>query len=106
MNLIKAILLSLFLSFAVHAAGPAVNINTADATQLASLNGVGESKAQAIIAHRQANGPFKSVEQLAEVKGIGLKTVEKNRSMILVGGAAAPAKPAAGRPAPAPAKKR
>lgn len=101
MNLIKAILLSLFLSFAVHAAGPAVNINTADATQLASLNGIGESKAQAIIAHRQANGPFRSVEQLAEVKGVGLKTVEKNMDRLTIGGSAQPARATAAAPKPA-----
>jgi competence protein ComEA len=98
MNMIKAILLSLLLSFAAHAASP-VNINTADATQLATLNGVGEAKAKAIIAYREANGPFRSVEQLAQVKGIGLKTVEKNREMLSVGGSSAPARAAAGKPA-------
>lgn len=98
---IKATLLSLLLSFAAFAAGPAVNINKADATQLASLNGIGETKAQAIIAHRETNGPFKSVDQLAEVKGIGLKTVEKNRDRLNVGStAAARSQPAAKPSAP------
>jgi competence protein ComEA len=92
---VRAILLSLMLSFAALAAGPTVNINTADATQLASLNGIGDSKAQAIIAHRQANGPFKSVDQLAEVKGIGLKTVDKNRDRLTTGGSAQAARPQA-----------
>ena len=93
MNMIKAILLSLVLAFAAHAAAP-VNINTADATQLATLNGIGESKARAIIAYRETNGPFRSVEQLAEVKGIGLKTVEKNRASMNVGGTSLPARAA------------
>jgi competence protein ComEA len=95
---VRATLLSLLLSFAALAAGPAVNINTADATQLASLNGIGDSKAQAIIAHRQANGPFKSVDQLAEVKGIGLKTVDKNRERLTTGGVQAARPQAAANP--------
>ncbi|MCX7557165.1 helix-hairpin-helix domain-containing protein [Xanthomonadaceae bacterium JHOS43] len=84
---IKSLLLSLALSFSAFAAGP-VNINTADAAALsASLNGVGPAKAQAIVEYRQANGPFKSADQLAKVKGIGLATVEKNRDLILVANA-------------------
>ena len=61
----------------------AVNVNTADATAIAEeLNGVGVKKAQAIIDYRKANGEFKTIEALTEVKGIGLKTVEKNRDAI------------------------
>jgi competence protein ComEA len=90
MNLIKSLLLSLFFAFAAHAAEP-VNINTADAaTMAARLNGVGESKAEAIVAYREEHGAFKSVDQLAQVKGIGLKTVEKNRENLTVGGTPAP----------------
>jgi competence protein ComEA len=48
------------------------------------------AKAEAIVAHRKEHGPFKSAEQLAEVKGIGLKLVEKNRDRIQVGAAPAP----------------
>lgn len=62
----------------------AININTADATMLASLNGIGERKAMAIIDYRKQHGPFKSVEQLTEVKGIGDALVEKNRSRISI----------------------
>lgn len=61
----------------------AVNVNTADAQTIADeLNGIGVKKAQAIVAYREANGTFKTIESLTEVKGIGLKTVEKNRDAI------------------------
>lgn len=62
-----------------------VNINTADAATLERvLTNVGPAKAQAIVEYRTANGSFRSPEQLAMVKGIGLKTVEKNRDRIVV----------------------
>lgn len=62
-----------------------VNINTADAQTLASeLTGVGEKKAEAIVAYRQEHGPFKSVDELANVTGIGPATVEKNRARLSV----------------------
>ena len=65
-------------------AGP-VNINTADAETLAAeLEGVGLSKAQAIVQYRTANGPFQSAAELLEVKGIGARTVEMNQDNILV----------------------
>ena len=61
----------------------AVNINTADAQTIAKeLNGIGAKKAQAIVEYRKANGKFKTIESLTAVKGIGLKTVEKNRDAI------------------------
>ena len=61
----------------------AVNINTADAKSLAEeLNGIGVKKAQAIVDYRTEHGDFKTIESLTEVKGIGLKTVEKNRDAI------------------------
>lgn len=63
----------------------AVNINTADAEQLQrSLKGVGKVKAEAIIEYRNTNGPFTSVDQLLEVKGIGKATLEKNRDNIVL----------------------
>ena len=65
-------------------AGP-VNINTADAETIsAELQGVGITKAIAIVEYRKANGPFKTVEALAQVKGIGERTVEINRKNILL----------------------
>ena len=66
----------------VAAAGP-VNINTADAETIsAELQGVGLSKAMAIVDYRKAHGPFKSVDDLTLVKGIGARTVEINRKNI------------------------
>ncbi|NMY40045.1 helix-hairpin-helix domain-containing protein [Pseudomonas sp. WS 5013] len=63
----------------------AVNINTADLDVLQSeLVGVGKVKAQAIIDHRNANGPFASVDELLEVKGIGAAILEKNRDRMSV----------------------
>ena len=60
-----------------------VNINAADAETLADgLSGVGLARAQEIIRHREAYGPFVSVDELAEVKGIGQATIEKNRPVI------------------------
>ena len=68
----------------VSFAGP-VNVNTADAETIsAELKGVGISNAIAIVEYRKANGPFRSVDDLAQVKGIGERTVEINRANILV----------------------
>ena len=65
-------------------AGP-VNINTADAETLAAeLQGVGPSKAQAIVEYRSKHGPFKTADDLSLVKGIGERTVELNRKDIQV----------------------
>ena len=62
-----------------------VNINTADAETIAAeLNGVGLSKAKAIVEYRSKHGPFRSVDDLSLVKGIGERTVDKNRSDIQV----------------------
>ncbi|WP_108947044.1 ComEA family DNA-binding protein [Shewanella halifaxensis] len=59
-----------------------VKINSGTVNELAALNGVGETKAQAIVEYRKANGNFKSIEQLNEVKGIGDKLIEKNRAYL------------------------
>lgn len=60
----------------------AININTASAIELAQLDGIGETKALAIVADRQANGPFASTEDLTRVRGIGEATVAKNADRI------------------------
>ena len=61
-----------------------VNINRASEGELVSLNGIGSSNAQAIILYRKMFGNFKTVDELAKVKGIGAKTVEKNRGRLSV----------------------
>ncbi len=69
----------------VQAPIKAVNINTADAAAIsAGLVGVGQAKAEAIVAYRKEHGPFKSAEQLSEVKGIGEKLVLKNHDRIVL----------------------
>jgi len=62
-----------------------VDINTADAQTISEeLDGVGLTKAEAIVEYREKHGPFQSVEDLSLVKGIGEKTVEMNRENIEV----------------------
>jgi len=61
-----------------------VNINTANLKELCTLSGIGEVKAQAIIAWREENGSFATIEDLMKVKGIGTKTLEKNKARLTV----------------------
>lgn len=62
-----------------------INLNTADVDTLArELVGVGAAKAQAIVSHRDAHGPFATVDELLEVKGIGTAILEKNLSKLTV----------------------
>ena len=80
-----------------------VDINTADAATIdAGLLNIGRSKAEAIVAYRKTHGAFHTPEELAQVKGIGLKTVEKNRDRLAFGRATKvqrPARPPARKPA-------
>lgn len=103
MKPLSTVLSSLVLLFALVGsafAGETVNINTADAATMDRvLVNVGPAKAQAIVEYRRANGAFRSPEQLAMVRGIGLKTVERNRDRIVVGNQR-PAVQPAGRAAP------
>ena len=89
---ILALACALFLSAPAFA--EVVNINEADAAALAQhLNGVGDAKAKVIVEYREKHGKFKSVDDLANVPGIGEKTVEKNRdNMSLSKGATKAAK--------------
>jgi competence protein ComEA len=88
--LLSLIASGLFLT-SVWAAGP-VNVNTASAEEISeSLKGIGLSKAQSIVEYREANGSFDHVDELVNVKGIGLKTIDQNRDLIILqeeGGAA------------------
>lgn len=62
-----------------------INLNEADsATLQKELSGVGEAKAKAIVAYRETNGPFASVDELLEVKGIGKAILDRNRDKLEV----------------------
>ena len=95
---------TLILAFTLLAAGVSaaadepqrVNLNSASAQELTSLRGIGDKTAEAIVAYRESHGPFKSVEQLVEVKGIGEKLMASLREQVTVGAAVANA------PAPKP----
>lgn len=83
--------LTLALALPAFAATP-VNVNTADAETIAkSLDGIGLAKAKAIVAFRDEHGPFKSVDDLAQVKGIGAATLQRNHDAILLSGEGAKA---------------
>lgn len=86
MKLIKAFFVTMMLLTAGYAWAGTVNINTADAATLADgLNGIGIKKAQAIVDYRKKHGNFKTVNDLANVKGINEKLIEKNRDQITLG---------------------
>lgn len=62
-----------------------VNVNSASAEEIAeALKGVGQSKAEAIVSYRNEHGQFKHVDELVNVKGIGIRTVDINREYILL----------------------
>ena len=85
MKWILASLLTCLLALPLWAADQ-VNINTASAEEIAeALNGVGLSKAEKIVEYRNENGPFVHIDELVNVKGIGLRTVDKNRDAIVLG---------------------
>lgn len=65
--------------------GGLINLNTASVSELQTLPGIGLSKAEAIVAYREANGSFQSIEALQQVKGIGGKTYEQLAPLITVG---------------------
>lgn len=66
--------------------GDTVNINTATSRELAALPGIGEVLSQRIVAYREAYGPFRAVEALVDVDGIGEQLVEDIRDLITIGG--------------------
>ena len=64
------------------ATGPKVNVNSAGEAELDTLPGIGPVKARAIIDHRAAHGPFKTIDSLIDVYGIGPATLEKLRPLV------------------------
>lgn len=85
----------------------AVDLNTANQSQLESVKGIGPAKAKAIIDYRTKNGAFKSVDDLDKVTGFGKATIAKIKAEVSVGGAkvAAPAAPVKAAEPVKPAKK-
>jgi len=84
-KMIAAVLIALALNGFALAEEPTIDINTATAEQLAEfLSGVGEAKAEAIIQYREEHGAFKHPDELVNVRGIGLATVDRNRDRIVV----------------------
>ena len=81
-------LLLAFITFVISTsiAMATVNLNTATKDDLDKVTGIGPVKAQSIIDYRKKNGPFKSVDELENVKGFGSKSVKKVRSELTVDG--------------------
>lgn len=82
-KLLVGLALSLFMAMPALAA---VNLNTANQAELEAVKGIGPGKAKAIIAHRDKNGAFKSVDDLAKVKGFGKASVAKLKDQFEVSG--------------------
>jgi comEA protein len=74
-------------SAAKPAAGKPVNINTASAAELDALPGIGAKTAALIVEYRQKNGPFKKIEELMNIRGVGEKNFLKLKDQISVGNA-------------------
>jgi len=83
--LIMALLLGMAQAASTSSETKQININTATAEDLTSLKGIGQAKSQAIIEHREKHGPFKTVDDLKLVPGIGDKLLEQLRPQITVG---------------------
>lgn len=89
-HLMIAIALCICLGNAAWAEITPVDINTATAEQLAeAMTGVGQAKAEAIVAYRESHGAFTHIDELVNVRGIGLATVDRNRDRIQVSPASA-----------------
>ena len=89
----KKVLVALFLvcflavtaAPAVMAADGKININAASVDELTQLQKVGPKTAERIVAYRQAHGPFKTIDDLKNVKGVGDKILELNKERITIG---------------------
>jgi competence protein ComEA len=85
-DIMQRLLLALGLCLCAGIALATININTASKDELVALPGIGPAKAQAILDYRKSHGPFKSVDELKDVKGIGAKRFEKLKSELAVTG--------------------
>ncbi len=86
MKILKTFALIVALSLSSICFAQSVNINEADAKTIATnVNGIGMNRAKAIVAYRDKFGPFDSVNDLVKVKGVGKKTVQKNKDRLTVG---------------------
>jgi len=93
----KRLLLAVLMLFVISGVALAVvNINTATKEELTSLKGVGDKRAQEIINYRTKNGPFKSIEELEKVPGIGPGIMKQIRSEVTTTGKTTTDKPAGG----------
>ena len=85
-RLFRPCLLALAFALCSSSTLAAINLNTATKDDLIALPGIGPAKAQAILDYRSARGPFKSIEEVKDVKGIGAKRFEKLKGDLKVGG--------------------
>lgn len=67
-----------------HEASSLVNLNTADETELQSINGIGPSKARAVVKYREEHGPFTDISEIMNVSGIGSSTFDKIKDSITI----------------------
>jgi competence protein ComEA len=85
MKIIKYLLFTALLAITSLCYAEPVNINTADAQTIASeIKGIGMTKAEAIVVYRTEHGPFASIDDLTNVKGIGVRLIEMNKEKLSV----------------------
>lgn len=84
MMMLKKMLFAVLASAGMCTALAAVNLNTATEAELDTLPGVGPATAKAIVVYRTENGPFKTLDDLKNVKGIGAKKLEKLRPELML----------------------
>ncbi len=89
MKKLGSLILALLFSMSAWAG---VDLNSATQSELESVKGIGPAKAKQIVEYRQKNGPFKSVEALADVKGFGKASVARFKDELMVGDGAKAAK--------------
>jgi len=80
----KLIFIVLFTISTLVIAGEAIDINSADKEILMTAKGIGEKRAAAIITYRDENGPFNSIDQLSDIKGISQNIVDDNREILVI----------------------